>query len=434
MSKLFRLAVAAVAAFAFGNAYAFHSGGVAECDGCHTMHNSKEGAAMAKKGASTQFSGFSYLLQGSDQSSTCLNCHAAADAAPSSYHIMTYPVPAAGSAPVEMTPGGDFAYLSKTYSVVVRGTTVESKGDKHGHNVVAADYGLVVDPTLSTAPGGTYPANQLHCSSCHDPHGKYRRLADGTIVDGKTTSLPIRGSGSYNNSANPDTNMAVGVYRILGGIGYQPKSLAGSFAFPNTVPAAVAPSTYNRVESATQTRVAYGSGMSEWCANCHTAIHNNNYPNTLIHPAGNNAKLPATYVTNYTSYVKSGDLSGTATAAYSSLVPFEEGSADYTALKTRALNTDAQLGGPDTNSNVSCLSCHRAHASSFDQMVRWNMENEFLTVADAAGASVYPDPVTNAAQSGGRTALEYQKAMYDRAPTKFAPYQRSLCNKCHAKD
>ncbi len=43
--KFMKIAVAAVFAFAYGNAYAFHSGGVAECEGCHSMHNCFEGSA-----------------------------------------------------------------------------------------------------------------------------------------------------------------------------------------------------------------------------------------------------------------------------------------------------------------------------------------------------------------------------------------------------
>jgi len=34
----------------------------------------------------------------------------------------------------------------------------------------------------------------------------------------------------------------------------------------------------------------------------------------------------------------------------------------------------------------------------------------------------------------GRTAIETQGAYYDRPSTVFATYQKSLCNKCHAKD
>ena len=94
-----------------GMAYAFHAGGVAECEGCHTMHNSLNGSALTKNtpvGVTNN-----YLLIGSDASSTCLNCHAADASEPGSYHIMTYPVPGAGSAPVNNSPGGDFAWLQK---------------------------------------------------------------------------------------------------------------------------------------------------------------------------------------------------------------------------------------------------------------------------------------------------------------------------------
>ena len=80
-----------------------------------------------------------------------------------------------------MTPGGDFAWLKKTMNVTIRGTTAldGNRGERHGHNIVAADFGYVADAVLTAAPGGTYPAANLACSSCHDPHGRYRRFADG---------------------------------------------------------------------------------------------------------------------------------------------------------------------------------------------------------------------------------------------------------------
>ncbi|HMN03033.1 MULTISPECIES: c-type cytochrome OmcS [Geobacter] len=412
-------------------AFAFHSGGVAECEGCHTMHNSLGGQVM--NGATAQFTTGPMLLQGATQSSSCLNCHQkAGDTGPSSYHISTAEsdMPA-GTAPLQMTPGGDFGWLKKTYTWNVRGLNT-SEGERKGHNVVAGDYNYVADATLTTAPGGTYPANQLHCSSCHDPHGKYRRFVDGSIA---TTGLPIKNSGSYNSSADPTAWGAVGAYRILGGTGYQPKSLSGSYAFANQVPAAVAPSTYNRTEATNQTRVAYGQGMSEWCANCHTDIHNSSYPTNLRHPAGNGAKFGATIAGLYNSYKKSGDLTGTQASAYLSLAPFEEGTADYTVLKAHAQINDSVLTGADATSNVNCLSCHRAHASGFDSMTRFNLAYEFTTIADASGNSVYGTGDPSASSSlQGRTVNEMTAAYYGRTADKFAPYQRALCNKCHAKD
>ena len=438
------LILIAVALFSIGltsTSYAFHSGGVAECEGCHTMHNSFEGVKMTVNGLEPGTTN-AYLLKGSDASSTCLNCHNAADTLPSSYHISTDESKlAAGVPPVELTPGGDFAWLKKSYSWVPRSgaATEYSPGERHGHNIVANDFNYSADGVQKVAPGGSYPAGSLSCISCHDPHGKYRRDLTGAIA---TTGKPIRSSGSYNTSVDPDANFSVGVFRLLGGNGYSPDSLGGAYAFTNDSPAAVAPSSYNRTEATTQTRVAYGKGMSEWCANCHTNMHNDNYPSTLRHPAGNAAKLLA-IANNYNSYVKSGDLTGTSASSYTSLVPFEEGVTDqsiasYTQLKGHALNTDAQLGGPDaTNSNVSCMSCHRAHASGWDSMTRFNVGYEFMIGADSTGAPAYPgtdSAYVSAAAAQGRTVAETQKAYYDRPVTKFAAYQRVLCNKCHAKD
>jgi hypothetical protein len=445
--KFTKIAVALAGALAFGNAYAFHDGGVAYCDGCHTMHNSSGNKAMAKKGASTQFQGLAYLLQGSDDSSTCLNCHAAADTKASSYHIMTYPVPAVGTAPVERTPGGDFAWLAQTYTAIgSRGQTISNKGERHGHNVVAVDYGLSQDTTLTVAPGGSYAASALSCASCHDPHARARIVdAAGTIAYPKlgTAVLPIGDSGSY--GAVPDANEAVGTYRILAGSNYSQMSYTSPLAFNADPPVAIAPSTYNRGESTSDTRVAYGKNMSEWCANCHRSIHNDtvNSGNTqLIHPAGNGALLTATandlqgnasgttIAAIYNAYKKSGDLTGTSASSFTSLVPYEAGTGTIATLVTLGGSTT----GPTTGSeNVMCLSCHRAHATAFPSMGRWNLQGTFITASGAWPGSNAPT-AEGLDYSAGMPQTVYQAAMYDRPATNFAYAQRNLCNKCHAKD
>ncbi|BEH09551.1 cytochrome c [Geobacter sulfurreducens subsp. ethanolicus] len=412
---------------ATGTGWAFHSGGVAECEGCHTMHNSLGGQQMNT--ATAQFTTGPYLLQGTDQSSSCLNCHQhAGDTGPSSYHISTAEADMpAGSPPLQLTPGGDFGWLKKTYSWVPRaGAATEwSHGERKGHNIVAADYNYVVDSTITAAPGSMntpYPANQFSCISCHDPHGTYRITSLG--VQAKT-GKPIRSSGSY--GAVPDATTAVGVYRLLGGAGYKPKSLSGGDAFMFAAPYAVAPNSYNRSEATSDTRVAYGRSMSLWCANCHGQMHTTF--GTLVHPADQN--LGPFVAQIYNSYKKSGNLTGVVDTAFTSLVPFQsDNTHDLNALKAQTTST----AGPISTDRVMCLSCHRAHASGFDSMMRYGLGNEFMTVADASGNPVWPDPVTNAAQAQGRTVAETQQAYYGRPPTNFAPFQRVLCNKCHAKD
>ncbi|MBI4271048.1 MAG: cytochrome C [Candidatus Rokubacteria bacterium] len=412
------LAAAVLALGLGGTAYAFHSGGVAECVGCHSMHSPAAGGT--------------FLLVGTDASSTCLTCHQnAADTGPSSYHVSTAPGSlGAGQAPLQRTPGGDFGWLKKTYTFTVRGTTTTEDGATHGHNIVANDFGYVVDPHNATAPGGTFPASQLACNSCHDQHGQWRRLSDNSIVKGGQVGVataPIIGSGSYNNSAVPAAGQAVGVYRLLAGGAH------GTANFPG-VPAAKVPSTYNRTEASTQTRTAYGHATTgghtpwgEWCSSCHGNMHSNgNY----VHPV--DETLGSTIAGLYGAYVKSGDMSGVAGSSFTSLVPFIENTSDYTVLASHAQNNDSQLAGPASNDRVSCLTCHRAHATGWEYGLRWNMEGEFMVYN-----SLYPgtDTTPTVPQfARGRTGAETQAAYYDRPVTQFASYQRVLCNKCHAKD
>lgn len=400
----------------------FHKGGTGDCDGCHLMHNSEEEwednkyEGLAKKNA--------HRLKGSDSSSTCLNCHESSIGNPvmEQFHISTNPAQMGqGLPPKHLSPGGDFGWLKKNYSW---GNNERSNGERHGHNIVAVDFNYAADTTLMNAPGGTYPSSGLSCVSCHDPHGNYRRLLDGSIA---REGLPVVASGSYTDSQEPDHNGAVSVFRMLAGKGYPTEGRE----FTSDPPAAVAPLSYNRSESGTDTRVAYGRGMSEWCGNCHGAIHNDGNSSVRLHPTGNSAKLSTESVANYNAYIASGNLNGNSSTAFTSMVPFEIGTNDYATLKLTANSIGSDRSGPSTEANVMCLTCHRAHASGWDSMTRWNMQSEFIVYNGR-----YPGIDSGAPEriAQGRSSEEVQKTFYDRPAKLYASYQRSLCNKCHAKD
>jgi len=398
---------------------AFHSGSVGECSGCHSLHNS----------AHLQ-GGNAFLLTADDPSSTCLTCHLhAGDRAPTDYHVATddSDMPA-GSPPVQMTPGGDFGWLKKNFrwNPVNGGAGGQSPGESHGHNIVASAYGYAADTTFTTAPGGTYPAAGLSCTSCHDPHGKYRRLEDGTI---RTTGQPVQSSGSYETSPDPTALAAVGVYRLLGGIGYA-RSSGGTEPFRFNPPAAVSPTEYNRAETNSDTRVAYGSGMSEWCTNCHNSfIGSKSAPG---HPAGSLIKMSPRLIAIYNAYIASGNLTGNSATSFTSMVPFEMGTSDYSLLKRTASKDGSMTAGPDAGANVMCLTCHRAHATAWDKAARWNMKTDFLVYnGDYPGVDRSDVP---AQCSQGRTKAETRRAFYERPAGMYAIYQRPLCNKCHAQD
>jgi predicted CXXCH cytochrome family protein len=169
--------------------------------------------------------------------------------------------------------------------------------------------------------------------------------------------------------------------------------------------------------------------MSEWCGNCHAALVEDAYVSGVAghtHPAANAAKLTATIAANYNAYVATGDLTGTSANSYNNLVPYEEGTADIATLVALAGSSNAPLTGPTTASNVSCLSCHRVHASAFPSMTRYGVDS---LVTDEAGVFE--------ARSGFNAAA-IQASYYGRGDStqnsSFGNAQRALCNKCHVKD
>jgi hypothetical protein len=434
-----------------GSAFAFHDGGVGACDACHTMHNTLRGVKVTTGGASAQFQGNAFLLIGSDPSSTCLNCHGSGTVL-NSFHIATDAAGFNGTTlPVQRTPGGDFSWLKVVFTGISTasgpgtGASFNAPADesknRHGHHIVSLDYNFLpsTDYITNLSPGGTYPVGSLGCDSCHNPHNTLSR-------DTSTAGLPVSGSGSYGAAPAPGTS--VGVYRLLAGINYTIPIAGGltSPAFINAAPTAVAPVTYNAVDNAvtTQVRVAYGTSMSEWCANCHLDIYNAqaDASTTHRHVASNVALLttpapdgtvPATV---YNAYINSGHVTGgTVATSYLALVPYELGVSDIPTLLTYAqggaqIGVNAQTGPSLGSENVMCLSCHRAHASGFDNMMRFDVAQTFIT--DPTGSSYsFTSPTLGAVPD---STGYYQAAYYGLPATFFGPSQRVLCNKCHAKD
>jgi hypothetical protein len=398
--------------------FAFHSGGVAECMGCHNIHDGQSPSA---------------LLIAADITSTCANASCHGNPSPGSYHILT-PTSTDGVPPAQMTPGGDFGWLLKTYTWSPRsGSSSTEDGYEHGHNVVAIDLpGFVADPVNTIAPGGNMDATQLSCNSCHDNHGKLRRYGVITSPTWGVSGAPIIASGSYKSSPDPAAGQAVGSYRLLRG----PGSTAGSGGKTfNVVFNAIAPDTYNRAETPTApTRVAYGYGISEWCATCHPDMHSNS-SSLLTHPVSQG--LSAAEVATYNSYLGSGLKTGvTAANSFDSIVPFQtDNTRSITALKALANSDGSNRNGPaGTTDRVMCLSCHRAHASGWAHMTRWNNDGEFIAVDGVWPGTDSTSTIATAAKYAmGRTTSETQAA-YNGKNMAYASYQRSLCNKCHAKD
>lgn len=320
---------------------AFHDGGVAHCNGCHTMHNSQDGALVDPLNAN----GNLYLLNKADASAVCIECHDHLD--------RTFPIGGDPLAPPNQTGGGNFIFLIEdNLNDGHDGALHPITGDAAGHNLVATEYGLSADGTLTQSPGGSFPAGAMGCTACHDPHG--------------TTD-----------------------FRFLYGSGRGP---AGQAAF--TAPAPVADGITIFAGESNSFHTAYKSGMSDWCGNCHGDYHNNGAK--LIHPSGVTLGVIANV---YNAYAGSDSLTGeVASNAYLTQVPFED-----------PANISFSAQGPSPTSQVSCITCHRAHASSAPDAGRWDFS------------------ITHLEEDG------LESGSY-KIPNPYSVYQRSLCNKCHKKD
>ncbi len=266
---------------------AFHDGGGAHCNGCHTMHNSVDGIFVDPANPS----GNDFLLNQATPTDTCLLCHATRLGAVFS-DSATAPDPQKGS--------GNFAFLLATnLNDGHSGASHPISGDAAGHNVISLTKGVAEDATLSSAPGGTFPSRDLACSSCHDPHG---------------------------NAS----------FRLLYGVG----ALKSGVLFNNPAPEAYGISIHGGSES-NDNHTAYRSGVSGWCGNCHGEFHDN-FGGRIIHPSG--STLGSTIASMYNSYNGTEDPNGGVQAtAYLAEVPFEDPRDTNTTSSTAGPNSASRV-------------------------------------------------------------------------------------------
>ncbi|MBU1937593.1 hypothetical protein KKG05_09360 [bacterium] len=296
MRKMFLLVSMSVGIIALltVNAFAFHDGGVAHCNGCHTMHNSEDGALVDPDAPN----GNPYLLIDATASDVCLSCHA--DGSGEVWGDDPLNPPTNHGA-------GNFCFAEEDNINDGHNGALDPIPGAYGvHNVIAPSMGGTADPVQTVSPGGAYPAASMSCTSCHDPHGNEH-------------------------------------FRMLYGISHVE---AGDFLFTNVAPTATGLNVHGGGESATN-HTAYNSGMSGWCGNCHGDFHNNG--TALIHPSG--SAMGASIAQTYNLYNGTVDQAGgLAATAYIPEVAFEDA-----AMTT---SSTAGPSGTSQVSCVTCHRAH----------------------------------------------------------------------------
>jgi len=292
------------------------------CVNCHTIHNSQDGSDMATYGG----------LSGENPCLTrggCIGCHAYnAIGSNNVVNIEGSLVPQVWHNNATDLAAGNFKYI-------------KDGDDNKGHNVAAIDQEDTV--TNFPLPGcEDITASNFSCAGKYGCHGdrsvtnetasmKGAHHADDSTIDGRTTGTSYRFLkgvlGLENNGNNPWQNKT----------SIDHNEYQGLTAPPNDV-SATSPGT--------------GGSISGFCAECHD--YHENWEDSG-HPTDRSLPEEGEF-TSYTTY--------SIIAPVARVILPETPSGIVTPTGT---NDDI----------VMCLSCHGAHATNFDKLMRWDNLNDW---------------------------------------------------------
>ena len=324
------------------------------CSNCHTMHNSQDGAVEVK--TYTQETGVLATdgITPQDQllKASCIACHTGTTGATDTITyapIVLHTSEPGGQGAGETLAGGDFHWVADGLG----------NADSKGHNV--AGISSEDDPISYTPPGWDATATSSGGA-----------LSDGQIADGSdtwTTQLTCAGTyGCHGNHTDDDADSAISEahHGNTGGtstMANDPTTVGNSYRFLGGING-LENSEWNWNETTSDHNEYYGiNGNSTYankktisysCAQCHGNFHKTGTSGIgstspwLRHPT--DIALPDK--TEYASYT-----------TYSLEAPVARSTVPTTSNSTVT---------PGTNDIVMCLSCHRAHGSDQDDLLRWD--------------------------------------------------------------
>ncbi len=303
----------------------FHGSSTELCSDCHSMHASQAGQPAVLQGEGPYMN----LLKASSTNALCLSCHDGNSEIPDVMGSQSQGY-AAGD---ECSGAGFFA---------ADGTT-----NPHGHSL-----GVPVSVPLAATPA----TMTLSCASCHDPHGtpNYRNLKSrpgagpgATVVSGTNVFQKIA----------PDGGSTAG-----GSVG-------------------------NARAAYTESNIGYKSGFSAWCAQCHTALAANTAASAPAHFQGH----PSDEAINTPGYHTDPShwIAGTGLGFGDGITQASGGAEGIPRVRYQVPTATSYFTARPVAMNgteqVSCVSCHRAHGSSYDAGLVWPFRG------DGTGGS--PNPV-----------------------------------------
>ncbi len=317
-----------------------HASVTGVCSNCHTMHNSQGGNGVVVGGGGPQ----SALLV-----TTCVGCHQGRNTSNSETPYVFDPNgPTYGTTGTETNTntlaGGNFYWVSMG-------------NDASGHNV----QGIAGQDSRhgNTPPGGSALPAQLTCAGAYGCHGDRTILDQAKSIAGGHHNHQVSG---WKSGASIEES-----YRFLLGI----KGLeSASYEYH---PTTTDHNKYYGIDRSVETDTATGS-ISSLCAQCHGQFHDGSgemIPTGssfgsgiwLRHPTDFDMSRAVARRQEYEAYN-----GGTGTDN-----PYSVVSPVATADTTTNLNTTVFSQSDDAI--VMCLSCHRAHGTPYDAILRWDYKS-----------------------------------------------------------
>ena len=342
------------------------------CVDCHTMHNSQDNAVMTTDGTEPN----SKLLK----AGTCAACHTGTnDGGNNIPYVYTAGGPTYSATGTEGTSntlaGGNFYYVTQN--------------DAHGHNVDGIT-GLAADATLTTPPGfvtgfaaggdsakgqvgDTWSGQRLTCAGTYGCHGTHDTSDPFQAVSG----------GHHGDDSTLDGSSVTQSYRFLYGI------LGEEDSDWEYQPTASAHNVYMGVDKTSDAIPTSGDAtrtISFLCAECHGNFHSGSGSAGALadsasvgspwlrHPTDFDLRNAST--SEYTYYNE-----GTGTSnPYSVVAPVGR---DITTVGTGTIDT---VFNSNDDALVTCISCHRAHGTPYNDLLRWDY-NSGTSVIEAGGGA-----------------------------------------------
>lgn len=325
-----------------------------QCAQCHTMHNSQGGTPMALDiaGAAQTAPNETLLIYG------CVACHTGTNDGTNNIPYVnktTAPIYGTDGTTGETLAGGNFYWVAKVGNPT-------GLADATGHNV-ASDGLATQDGTLgNTPPGGTALTSQLTCAGTTGCHGDRTQDSDFGAMSGT----------HHADDSVIDGTTVVKSYRFLDGV------LGLEDSDWEYLPTAAAHNQYQGYDRTADTEMAVGS-ISNLCAQCHNDFHNGSGN------VGGTAPTAAPFASPWVRHPTDFDMGNTgATSEYR-----DYGGAGVNAyvvaapVASAAVTTVLQTVTFSDDTIVTCISCHRAHGTPYDDLLRW----DYSTVSAGGGGT-----------------------------------------------